>query len=48
MDLQKVDIVGIEALEGSIDSIEDGLARETTLVRVVPKLWQLLAVLNSP
>jgi hypothetical protein len=48
MDLQKIDVVGIETLERSIDLIEDGLAWKTTLVCVVSKLWKLLAILNSP
>jgi hypothetical protein len=48
MDLQKVDVVGIEALERSIDLIENGLARKATLICIVSKLRELLAVLNSP
>jgi hypothetical protein len=48
MDLQKIDVVGIEAPERSMDLIEDGLAREPTLVCVVSKLRQLLAILDCP
>jgi hypothetical protein len=47
VDLQKVDVVGIKALERSIDSVEDCLARQTTLVCVVPELRQLLSILNG-
>jgi hypothetical protein len=48
VDLQQVDVVGIKALERSIYSVEDSLARQTTLVCVVPELRQLLPILNGP
>lgn len=46
VDLQQIDIVGIKALEGGIYCVEYCLARKTTLVGIVPELWQLFAVLD--
>ena len=46
VDLQEIDVVGIEALQGGIDLVEDGLARQTALVGVVSELWKLRAILD--
>ena len=47
MDLEEVDVLEIEALERRVDSIEDGLARQASLVRVVLELGQLFRVQDA-
>jgi hypothetical protein len=40
MDLEKVDVVRVEALEAALDLVEDRLAREPGLVHVVARVLQ--------
>jgi hypothetical protein len=47
VDLEKVDVVGVEAGKAGIDLVEDGLARETGLVHVVAGVLEL-GVERSP
>jgi hypothetical protein len=47
MDLKEVDVVRVKTLKRCIHSIENGLSRKTTLVRVVCKLWHFFAIINS-
>lgn len=44
MDLEDIDVVGVEALERGVDLVEDGRAREVVLVDVVLGLLERLAV----
>lgn len=47
MDLQQVDVVRVQSLEGLVDCVKYGSTRKSTLVGVVLDLRQLLGVLNS-
>jgi hypothetical protein len=40
MDLEKVDVVRVQALEAALDLVEDRLARESGLVHVVARVLQ--------
>ena len=41
VDLEQVDVVGVQALQACIHGIEDGLSRKATLVDVVFRVLQL-------
>jgi hypothetical protein len=45
VDLQQINVLQVKTLERSIDSVEDSLARQTTLVDIVFQLGQLAAIL---
>jgi hypothetical protein len=41
VDLQEIDVCGIEAGDGRVDSVEDCSARQTTLVNVLGQLFKI-------